>query len=201
MPISIQTAVLGGAVAPALFGTSATAIAQQTGGAGYTRIQGATPSADAPTTDKFADKLQDLREDMRVFVQGVATYAHSQRRGFLVLARDSMELVIKRDVQDEKKISPAKTFMRSIDGVMENGVFFGKTAVNLATSKEIQPFLLERLAMTKNYGLPIMIMDYDPGHHRQRLPRCVEAWFRRHGIAPPGRSTDRTAALSKTPLQ
>ncbi len=174
MPFSSKHRLLVFAAVAAAIAHGGPAAAQQTapGDPGYVRVQGATPPETPLPIVAPTDNLRDMREDMRTFIQSLATYAHSQKRGFLVVARDALELVIKRDVQDEKKISPAKTFMRSVDGIFEDGVFFGRTVVDQPTSGEVQPFVLDRLAEVKRYGLPVIVMDY------ARTPATVDAAYR-----------------------
>lgn len=171
MPVPIRIPIMALAVL-AVFSAPVAHAQQQPGGApGFTRIQGQSSNEPELPPVKLTDSLQDLREDMRGYVQAMATYAHSQKRGFLVIARDALELVIKRDVQDEKKISPAKTFMRSVDAIMQDGVFYGDTVVDQPASKETQPFVLDRLAMVESYGLPVVTMDY------ARTPRNIDTAY------------------------
>jgi len=88
---------------------------------------------------------------------------HSQRallrqRG--AEARDAEELIIKRNLQDENIISPARTFTRSVDSVMYDGVFLGYKAIGQAPPPEVQEQVLANIARAKNAGLPVMVLDY-----------------------------------------
>ncbi len=94
------------------------------------RLNAQQPTLEAPIN--VGKALIDHREEMRNFIQGIADYARAQKRGFAVVARGAGELIIKRDVQDEKIISPARTFIRSIDGVMFDGVFAGYQMIGKA---------------------------------------------------------------------
>ena len=104
--------------------------------------------------------LIDHREELRTFVQRIADYARAQKRGFAVVARDAGELIIKRDIQDEKIISPARTFIRSIDGVMFDGLFAGYQVIGKAPPAEIQAAMLERVGRAKQSGLNILSMEF-----------------------------------------
>lgn len=114
----------------------------------------------APAPVDIGRPLIDYREEMRTFVQRIADYARAQKRGFAVVARDAGELIIKRDVQDEKIISPARTFIRSIDGVMFDGLFAGYQAIGKAPPAEIQAAMLERVGRAKQSGLNVLSMEF-----------------------------------------
>lgn len=68
----------------------------------------------------------DLREEMRKFVQRISTYARRTKPNFIVIAKDGMDLLAKRDTTDETKASPARAYIRAIDGIMQEGMFFAE---------------------------------------------------------------------------
>lgn len=133
----------------------------QPGDPGYVRVQGtdqglgAPPPIIAPARD-----LIDYREEMRTFVQQISSYARQQKRNFIVAVRDPEELIIKRNVQDENIISPARTFMRSVDAVMYDNVFMGYKAVDQATPPEVQQQILGSIDRAKRSGLPVLTMEF-----------------------------------------
>lgn len=122
------------------------------------RLNAQQPTLEAPIN--VGKALIDHREEMRSFIQGIADYARAQKRGFAVVARDAGELIVKRDVQDEKIISPARTFIRSIDGVMFDGVFAGYQMIGKAPPAETQTAILERIGRAKQSGLNVLSMEY-----------------------------------------
>lgn len=134
------------------------AIAQQTQDG--TRIQGRTPLTTGLPLPIQTGPILDFREELRTLVQRISTYARTQKNGFSIIARDAGELLIKRDVQDEKIISPARTFMRSIDAVMFDGVFVGHTRVGVIPPPEMQQINKERIQRAKRAGLPIFSMEF-----------------------------------------
>lgn len=134
------------------------AIAQQTPDG--VRIQGRTPLTTAIPLPIQAGPILDFREELRTLVQRISTYARSQRNGFSVVVRDAGELLIKRDVQDEKIISPARTFMRSVDGIMFDGVFVGHGQIGVTPPPEAQQVKKERIQRAKRAGLPILTMEF-----------------------------------------
>ncbi len=136
------------------------------------RIQGRDGPAPATPTPNLLGALLDNREEMRKFIQSIATYSRSIRGSFYVIAHDALDLIIKQDVQDETKISPARTFMQAVDGILVDGVFYGGSIMNVATTPEKQAFMLDRIALAKRYGLNVFAMDF------ANTPATVDAAFR-----------------------
>lgn len=124
------------------------------------RIQGRDPLSTSIPLPIQTGPILDFREELRTLVQRISTYARSQNNRFMVVARDAGELLIKRDIQDEKIISPARTFMRSIDGIMFDGIFAGYQRIGQVPPPEIQKITNERLARAKRAGLPILSMEF-----------------------------------------
>lgn len=150
----LRTAVL----AIGVFALASEAMAQQQQGG--VRIQGRDPLSTSIPLPIQTGPILDFREELRTLVQRISTYARSQNNGFMVIARDAGELLIKRDVQDEKVISPARTFMRSIDGIMFDGIFVGHQRVGQVPPPEIQIVAKERIARAKRAGLPVLSMEF-----------------------------------------
>lgn len=71
--------------------------------------------------DPFAaGEVVDFREHMRGLIQSIATYGRSLNPGFVVIAKDGLELVGKPDPLDPDRVFPARAFGRAIDGIMES---------------------------------------------------------------------------------
>lgn len=137
------------------------AAAPAAGDPGYLRVQGQTPlDALAPPAGGALAPLMDFRQEMRSFVEKIATYARAEKPNFLVIASEPSELIIKRDVQDEKIISPARTFMRSVDGLLFEGVYFGHQAIGKAPPPEVHNEVMDRINLAKNNGLTVMALDF-----------------------------------------
>lgn len=131
------------------------------GNPGFLRVQGQTAlDALAPPTAGALAPLMDFRQEMRSLIEKIATYARTQNPAFLIVASDPSELIIKRDVQDEKIISPARTFMRSVDGVLFQGVYYGHGAVGKAPPPEVHTEDMERIALAKRNGLTVLALDF-----------------------------------------
>lgn len=128
---------------------------------GYSRIQGQTGNGGlAPPPPAGAGALIDYRQEMRTFIERLSTYAREQNRNFSIIIRDANELVIKRDVQDENIISPARTLMHSIDGVMFEGMFVGHRVIGQPPPPEVDAANKDRLARIKRAGLNVFSVEF-----------------------------------------
>lgn len=128
---------------------------------GRVRIQGRDQAAEPEAPLPVPAGLQvDLRQQMRKFVQSISTFARRYNRNFSVVTRGALELLIKRDPVEETRISPARTYMRSIDGVMFDGLFFGQRVFGEPTSTERLGRNLRLTDIAKSNGLKVFIVDY-----------------------------------------
>ena len=133
----------------------------QPGDPGYVRVQGTDPGLGAPPPIIApARDLIDYREEMRTFIQKISSYARQQKRNFYVAVRDPEELIIKRNLQDENIVSPARTFMRSVDALMYDNVFMGYKAVDQAPPTEVQQQILSSIDRAKRSGLPVLTLEF-----------------------------------------
>lgn len=104
--------------------------------------------------------LLDLREQMRKLVQRISAYARSQNPDFIVITKGSPELLVKLDDVDETKISPARSYMRSIDGIIVDGLFFGEREIGLATKPKRLEKILNFVRLAKKNRLKVFVIDY-----------------------------------------
>jgi len=168
-PLTIVSIALIAALAAAL---PATAFAQQpnapaaeqgTGGQGFVRIQGRDIQGVAPPPVGGTEILLDLREEMRKFIQSISRYARGQRPNFGIIVQDASELLIKRDAVDETRTSPARTYMRSIDGILAQGLFYDIRTPGRPPPPDRQAGLLSRIEFAKKNGLQIFTLDFGDG--------------------------------------
>ena len=61
-------------------------------------------------------------QEMRNLVRDISKYARKFNRNFLVIASGGLEILEKEDLVDTTKTSPAKTYMRSLDGINIQGL-------------------------------------------------------------------------------
>lgn len=135
----------------------APARAQGTG----TTIQGQEIQQEqAPIQRQDTGILLDFREQMRELVQKISRFARSQNPNFIVIAKGSPELMKKIDDIDETKTFPARAYMRSIDGIMIDGLFFGEKKIGVPTTPEQLDRKLQLVRMAKKNRLNVMVIDY-----------------------------------------
>ncbi len=126
-----------------------------------TRIQGRAIDPDEDQNRQInSGPLLDLRELMRSFIQNISAYAKSQKRGFIVVVKGNLELLAKIDATDESKGTPARAYMRSINGVIDEGLFFGARVIGQETTEERLKKRLEMTELAKKGRLKVMVMDY-----------------------------------------
>lgn len=128
---------------------------------GRARIQGRDNAAPGQPLLGPSPEAPEPRQAMRTFVENISTYARSVRRDFAVIARGGLDLVVKIDPTDPEKAAPAITYMRSIDGVMVDGLFYGTPEIDKPSQpKERQERLLHLAGVARQHGLKVLVMDY-----------------------------------------
>jgi len=142
------------------------------------RIQGRTGNA-APPSDGFGAVL-DLKDEMRGLVERIGTYARRQKPRFLVIAHGGLELLSKRNLDDDKE-APARTYMRSLDGLMVDGLFVGYPTYGQPTRDGVKELMAPLVTLARRNGLPIMTLDFT------RDRKTIDAVLRssaKNGFAP-----------------
>ena len=102
----------------------------------------------------------DTREKMRKFIQSITTFARRFNPNFSIVTHDALELLIKRDVVDENEYFPARTYMRTIDGVMTNGLLFSQKVFGEPVAEKIKAKKHKLLGIAKSNGLPVFVIDF-----------------------------------------
>ena len=129
-------------------------------GDGRVRIQGQDVIDDDLLDLGPTGPLVDYREEMRLFIQNISRFARGYRRDFSVIIEDALALVIKTNISDDALILPARTFTRSIQGVMATGLYYGKPEYGKpAGDDKILAAKLGLLQHAKRAGLPIFVLD------------------------------------------
>lgn len=128
---------------------------------GQVRVQGEElQDRPTPAPAPRGAGLQDLREDMRRFVQGISAYTRNLRPDFVVLVENGLDLLVKVDVADETKVSPARAYMRAIDGVAIEGLHYGDPSPGTPTPPERASRKLQLAEYAKKNGLKVLTVDY-----------------------------------------
>lgn len=74
---------------------------------------------DAPVDPFAPGTLIDFRENMRQLVQDISAFGRAFNPNFVVLAEKGLGLVGKANPEDDTQIFPARTYIRSLDGVLQ----------------------------------------------------------------------------------
>lgn len=162
-PVPTRSAIVAAIAAAVVLTSGHWADAQQPSAPaapGGTNIQAEPFNPPPSLSPGIGAPVLDYRQEMRGFIEQLASYARSQSRNFAIIARDAGELIIKRDLQDENIISPARTFMRNIDGVMFDGIFYGYRAIGEKPPEAIQTQALDRVRRAKQGGLNVLSMEF-----------------------------------------
>ncbi len=102
----------------------------------------------------------DYREEMRRFIQAIGAFARQNRRDFLIIPQNGLELMALVDAIDTSQRSPARTYMRSIDGVLQEALYFGDPDFDKPPPAERQENLLKRPELARTKGRRVLVMDY-----------------------------------------
>lgn len=156
---------------------------------GKVRAQGkeVIPNAPAaPAAPVRRPRRIDYQEEMRRFVQDISVFAHRYRSDFLVVAQNGLGLLDKSK-PDSEEFVPALGYMYALDGVLQEGLFFGGPDSEPAKSQNKGPAknpdddtplngpvnnhdrLLKLADMAKKGGLKVMVMDYTTDRHEISL--------------------------------
>lgn len=150
------------------------------GDGGQVRIQGRTGNEPAAAPSSLFDGVLDLKDEMRAFVQRIAAYGRSQKRNFVVLSHGGLELLAKRNTDDDK-VAPARTYMRSIDGMIVDAMFAGRPVFGQPTSADFRERIEPLVTLARDNGLAIMTMDF--AKDRGTIDRVLQESAKR-GFAP-----------------
>lgn len=154
---------LAGAQAPTPASPTTPGTAPATTPAAKTKPSAKTAPAPAATDQAVppqAPAVEDYREEMRRFVQLISTFAHRKQPDFVVVAENALELLTKVDPVDDTRKSPAQTYIRSIDGVLQDALFFGAPKFGKPTPDERRHALLSLTDLAKANGLKVLVVDY-----------------------------------------
>lgn len=151
------------------FGAMALALFFATPKAGQAQTSALNPAADplaiiVPIDPFDPAIITDYREEMRKFIRTISEHARTVNPGFVVIAKDGLDLVDKPDLNDDTLLFPARAYMRAIDGVLETNLLDetvttpeGKPSPDLEAALSLKK---THIATANTYGLTIMNMEY-----------------------------------------
>lgn len=127
---------------------------------GRVRIQGRDQQQSTAPLPAPAGLQTDLRQQMRKFIQSISTYARRLRPGFSVLTRGGVELIVKRGTVDETRVFPSRSYIRAIDGVIQEGLFYLEKPFSAPPPEERHANDLLMTGIAKTNGLRVLVIDY-----------------------------------------
>jgi cysteinyl-tRNA synthetase len=112
--------------------------------------------------------LIDYREEMRKFVQLISEYGRLTKPNFAIVTKNGLDLLIKRNIYNDKITPKARSYMRSIDGVMQEGMFFSQAhngqPFGSPQVRHIQTKMLRLADYAKKSGLKVLTHDFGNGN-------------------------------------
>ena len=131
--------------------------------AGTVRTQGRLleqPAAETPPPPARREVLDNPREDMRNFVQAIKTFTRGHNPNFMVVPMNGLALIEKIDPIDPDVRAPARTYLRTIDGVLQAPLFYGTETFGTPTEEKALEPLIKLTDMAKDYRLKVLVMEY-----------------------------------------
>ena len=160
----IVTALTLWASTPPAYAQQEIRLVAPTSGEGFSRIQGKDNAPLPPPPPPSEEVLLDMREEMRKFVISIAQFSRQYRRDFRIIARGGLDLLVKRDDVDEDRTPPARTYVRALDGLIAEGMFFTKQRPGKPPPIERQAAMLNLANHAKNNGVRVFTLDYGKGN-------------------------------------
>jgi cysteinyl-tRNA synthetase, unknown class len=103
------------------------------------------------------DGISDYRQEMRNLVQNISQYAKTQQPNFLVIPQNGVALVT---TNGESYGTPNQNYLKAVDGIGQENVFYGYSSDNEPTADEDTEFFSSLLDVFKNNGKKIMVVDF-----------------------------------------
>ena len=102
-------------------------------------------------TDSF------YRQKMRQFVIDLSQYSKSVKPQFKIIPQNGIQLCT---IDGEITSVPSRNYLNAIDGISQEGLFYGYENDDLATPQSISTYFTSYLNVSKNQGKTILITDY-----------------------------------------
>ena len=119
------------------------------------------PTTSNPTI--MAKEQVEPAQEMRNLVRDISKYARRFNRNFGIITQGGLDVLEKEDPVDTTLNSPAKTYMKSIDGISILGLNFHpplKAKSKIITDKKTKKKLLRLANLGKKRGLKIFVTDF-----------------------------------------
>lgn len=113
----------------------------------------------APPPTRAPESFIDYREEMRRFVESIAGYARRHRREFVVVVQGGLTL-LEKVLADGETMVPARKFMRSVDGVLAEGLNFGIPEFDEPSDEKLRERLEHLVTVAAAGGVKVLALDY-----------------------------------------
>ena len=115
----------------------------------------------AKTTDNSNNQDRDYKEDMRLFIRNISSYAKSYKPNFYIIPQNGHNLVT---VNGEQNGYLAVNYLNAIDGLGREDLYFGYENDNQPTPTSETENMLYFLNLAKENGKKILVTDYCSSH-------------------------------------
>jgi cysteinyl-tRNA synthetase, unknown class len=105
----------------------------------------------------------NFREEMRIFVQDISTYAKAIDNKFLIIPQNGQEILT---INSEANGPLATNYINAIDAVGREDLFYGYTDDDAATPTADKDFLISFCDVAKNNNKVVLTTDYCSTHSK-----------------------------------
>ncbi|NOZ57099.1 MAG: hypothetical protein GXO73_09975, partial [Calditrichaeota bacterium] len=102
-------------------------------------------------------ELRDYRAEMRAFVARISAAAKRANPDFVVIAQDGLDLLTE---SGEPSGKPATSYIRALDGVGQEDVYYGYTGEGVETPRDVRTRYEGFLDLALEQGLAAFVTDY-----------------------------------------
>ena len=148
------------AVAMAALWATPAVTQEEPDGGGQTRIQGLPYERNDTGPSEATSDVLDYREEMRRFIERIAQFAHGQRRNFIVVVQNGLDLIEKSIDGDETRSVPARTYLRSIDGVLVETLHYGAAEPDMPIPERDRETRIAQAKKARDAGLVVLALEF-----------------------------------------
>jgi len=105
----------------------------------------------------LGEEDRDFRADMRALVARIGAYARAGTPGFLVIPQNGLP-ILTMDGSPGGRI--ATRYVKAIDGVTQESLFFGFGGMDEPTPERERRFLTSYADLARRSGLPVLVTNY-----------------------------------------
>jgi len=117
---------------------------------------------------------------MRRLVENIAAYARRNRRNFVVVVQGGLDL-FEKALADGETMVPARKFMRSIDGVLVEGLNFGIPELDKPSDEKLRERLDRLTKIAADGGAKVLALDF--ASSRDTIRKALNA-NKKRGFVP-----------------